>query len=100
MHRAANNSHSLQLLDDEVIVDYSILGRAVLQNDSYSMPLIDMWEQCRNETTLWQALGLASDPDYQMSKLLQINEVYVYSDCINCSYIIVDILVLSKDQIK
>ena len=51
---------SLQLFDDKVIVDYSVLGRAVLGNDTYPMTFKDLWLRCRDNKTLWYCNNLLS----------------------------------------
>jgi len=63
------------LFDNRVIVNYSILGRAVLENDTrYSMTFKNLWLSCGENNTLWVSLGLSDDPDYNLVSLLQINE--------------------------
>ena len=65
------------MLDDKVLVDYSVLGRAVLGDDSYdAMTLKKFLLDCREDRTLWQSLSLSDDPKYNFKNLLNLNEVH------------------------
>ena len=70
-----NSAMKFQLFDDKVVVDYYVLGRAVLGNDSYPMLFKELWLKCQDNKTLWHALGLDKDPDYDLIKMMQLNEV-------------------------